>query len=157
VAVDEASAAHLAEIARRRAHDIGPSVPKTRAAAILGVSLTTLDKWIGRGALPVVRRTTSSREELQTEGLLELADQAHDLRERGLDRAVLATAIRARHSAARQTKPKMGTRGYFPCRSLDRRHDLELTAGERVAQGIELTRAATRIALAGRKAASRHD
>ena len=63
-APDGPSRSLLEEIARRRSEDIGPSVPKTRAARMLGVSLTTLDKWIERGAIPARRRSSSSRQEL---------------------------------------------------------------------------------------------
>jgi hypothetical protein len=142
---DQDSTDRLTEIARRRADDIGPSVPKSRAAAILEISLTTLDKWIDRGEFAVVRRGASSREEVQTAHVLELADYVHDLRERGLGRAVLATAIRLRQAATDQAKPRMGSRKYFPARDLDRRRELELTPGERVHQAIKLTRMATRI------------
>ena len=153
---NESSTARLTEIARRRADDIGPSVPKSRVAAILGVSLTTLDKWIDRGALTVVRRGASSRDELKTTDVLELADHVRELRESGLGRAVLATAIRLRDAAAEQAKPRMGSREYFPDRDLDRRRELEWTPGERVHQAIKLSRTATRIgasAFADRQAA----
>jgi hypothetical protein len=73
---------------------IGPSIPKTPAAAALGISVTALDKWIARGVLPVVARRTSSRLEVETGPLLDLLEQVTILRARGRDRGVVAAAVR---------------------------------------------------------------
>jgi len=47
---------------------------------------------------------------------------------------------------AKDKKPPMGTRGYFPSDDLRRREDATLSPGERVAHAIELSRTATRLA-----------
>jgi hypothetical protein len=148
-ATDGRTAVQLAAIARRRADDIGRSVPKSQAARVLGVSLTTLDKWVARGALPVLRHGSSSRDELQTESVIELADHVQALREGGLERALIAAAIARRDAARVEAKrPTMGAPDFFPDEHLRRWEDLALSAGERVAQAIELSRTATAIAAA---------
>jgi hypothetical protein len=140
----------LEQIARRRSEDIGPSVPKTRAAQVLAVSVTALDKWIERGAIPVVRRSSSSREEIETQSVLDLAVEIRALRETGRKRALLATALARLDSANENVRSGvMGTRDFFPDQGEERRHEFRLlTPGERVAQAIRLSNTATRIAAA---------
>ena len=146
----------LEQIARRRSEDIGPSVPKTRAAQALGVSVTALERWIERGAIPVHQRSSSSREELETKTVIELAVEIRALRETGRERALLATALARRDSADKSAQPgAMGTRRFFPDQSKERRQEFALlTPGERVAQAIRLSRSATRIAAAAASARS---
>jgi len=149
VAAQEATSKRQREriegVARRRRSELGMSVPKTRAADVLGVSVTTLDKWIERGALPVVRRRDSARSELETGAVLELAVEVAHLREGGQRRGVLAGAVQR----LEQRRDAMGTPGYFPDQARERKADFEtLTAAERVAQAISLSRTATRIAAA---------
>ena len=146
----------LAQIAERRSEDIGPSMPKLRAAQALGVSLTALETWIERGAIPVLRRSSSSRQEVETRAIIDLAVEIRALREAGRKRGLLATAL-ARLGAgdAKAPVPAMGTRGFFPDQAEERRRELTLlTPGERVAQGIRLSRSATRIAAATARARS---
>lgn len=125
-------------------------MPKTRAAQILGVSLTALDRWIERGAIPTVRRPSSSRQEVATQVVIDLAVEIRALRETGRKRALLATALARLDSAREQAhSAAMGTRGFFPDQGEERRRELALlTPGERVAQAIRLSRSATRIAAA---------
>src|SRR4051794_33057107 len=70
----------LAAVVRRRLDDVGPTVPKTAAAALLGVSVPALDRWIRRGQIPVGRRAPSTREEVETRALVELTLEARALR-----------------------------------------------------------------------------
>jgi phage terminase Nu1 subunit (DNA packaging protein) len=147
---DASLRSRLGQIARRRCEDIGPSVPKLRAAQVLGVSLTALDKWIERGAIPVRRRSSSSRQEVDTDAVIDLAVEIRALRATGRTRALLATAL-ARLNPADERNPAaaMGTRGFFPDQAEERRREFALlTPGERVAQAITLSRSATRIAAA---------
>jgi hypothetical protein len=140
--------ARLGQIADRRSEEIGPSVPKTRAAQVLGVSLTALDTWIGRGAIPVARRASSSRLEVETKTLVDLAIEIRALQAAGHTRALLATALSHIAPAA-----VMGTRAFFPDQAEERRKELvSLTPAERVEQAIRLSRSATRIAAAGARA-----
>jgi hypothetical protein len=60
---------------------------------VLGVSVTALDKWVGRGLLPVVRRPGSSRQMIETDVLLDLAEEVEGLREAGDGRGLLAAAF----------------------------------------------------------------
>jgi DNA-binding transcriptional MerR regulator len=143
---DPSLRARLDQIADRRSEEIGPSVPKTRAAQALGVSLNALDKWIRRGAIPVERRASSSRQDVQTRAVVDLAVEIRGLRETGRTSALLATAL------ARMAAP-MGARGFFPDQARERRRELRLlTPAERVAQAIKLSRSATRIAASGSRA-----
>jgi DNA-binding transcriptional MerR regulator len=140
---DPSLRARLDQIADRRSEE---SVPKTRAAQALGVSLNALDKWIRRGAIPVERRASSSRQEVQTRAVVDLAVEIRGLRETGRTSALLATAL------ARMAAP-MGARGFFPDQARERRRELRLlTPAERVAQAIKLSRSATRIAASGSRA-----
>ncbi len=156
---DASLQSQLGQIAQRRSEDIGASVPKTRAARALGVSLTALDKWIERGAIPVRRRSSSSRQEVETQAVVDLAVEIHALRETGRKRALLATAL-ARLDLADETvrAGAMGTRGFFPDQAEERRREFTLlTPGERVAQAIKLSRSATRIAAAAARARAAKD
>lgn len=140
----------LTLLTRRRLADIGPSVPKTRAAKALGVTVPALDRWIARGALKT-RRPTSGRTEVDTLDVVDLAVEIASLRESGRKRGLLAEAI-ARHEHALGGRG-MGTRGYFDDHRAERRAELATsTAGERVAQAIRLSRTATMIAVAGARA-----
>lgn len=141
----------LTRLTRRRLADIGPSVPKTRAAKALGVTVPALDRWIARGALRT-RRATSSRTEVDTLDVVDLAVEVAFLTESGRKRGLLAEAIARREHALGGRA--MGTRGYFGDHRAERRAEMTtLSAGERVAQAIHLSRTATRIAVAGARAA----
>jgi hypothetical protein len=140
----------LARLTRRRITDIGPSIPKTRAAKALGVTVPALDRWIARGALKT-RRSTSSREEIDTLTVVDLAVEVASLAKSGRKRGLLAEALarRERTLAGRG----MGTRSFFADQQAERREELAtVSAGERVAQAISLSRAATKIAVAGARA-----
>lgn len=117
---------------------------------MLGVSLTALDRWIERGAIPVVRRSSSGRQELETQAVIELAVEVRTLREAGRTRALLATALARLNSPGKEVQAgAMGTRNFFPDQGEERRREFTLlTPGERVAQAIKLSRSATRIAAA---------
>jgi hypothetical protein len=152
--VDEDLRARLDVVARRRIDDIGASVPKTRAAEILGVSVTALDKWIGRGAVPLVPSSRSNRDEVETHAVVDLAVEMIALREAGQRRGLLATALERRAAQRRKTRPPaMGTRDYLPDQGAEHRRDFTLlTPGERVGQAMRLSRTATKIAAAGARA-----
>ena len=140
----------LARLTRRRLVDIGPSVPKTRAAKALGVTVPALDRWIARGALQT-RRATSSREEIDTLTVVDLAVEVALLAESGRTRGLLAEALARRERAL--AGGRMGTRGFFADQEADRREELATAgAGERVAQAISLSKTATKIAVAGARA-----
>jgi hypothetical protein len=91
----------LKRVERELRREIGVGVPKTRAAAVLGVSVTALDKWVARARLPVVRRPGSSRQEIDADALLDLAEEVTRLREAGETRGVVATAFERLAQAGR--------------------------------------------------------
>jgi hypothetical protein len=147
----------LGGIADRRIEDIGPSVPKTRVAELLGVSVTALDNWIGRGAIPVVQHS-SGRQEVETRAAIGLAVEVRALRDRGQKRGLLATALAGRTTPLGFHGNAMGTRGFFPDQREERRREFTLlTPGERVAQAIKLSRTATKIAAAAASAGAKGD
>lgn len=82
---DSEARAALREVEVRLRRALGPTIPKKKAAAVLGISVTALDRWVERGFLPVVERPGSSRHELESRPFLELAAQVARLR---LDGAV---------------------------------------------------------------------
>ena len=74
---------------------LGPTIPKKKAAAVLGISVTALDRWVDRGFLPVVERPDSSRHELEVRPFLDLAVQVQRLKADGVaTRAPVATALK---------------------------------------------------------------
>lgn len=146
---DEREQIRLKRVLRDLRREIGVSVPKTRAAGILGVSVTALDRWIARGRLPTVRRPSSSREEIDADALLDLAEEVKRLRERGVTRGVLATAFERLAAAG---KPTRRLRPNMSAREL-RAEYLRTTPLERLRTGAELAYVAT--LLAGRARARR--
>jgi hypothetical protein len=118
---------------------LGVGVPKRRAAAILGVSVQGLERWIGRGLLPVVRKPPSSRDLVAADALVVLAEEVERLREAGRTHAVLATALRAIvHSGRlpRRLRPNQSARelrasflGTTPAQRLRDAAELSHTAG----------------------------
>jgi hypothetical protein len=134
---------------------IGPSVRKKPAARALGVSVTALDKWIDRGVLPVVARKGSSRLELETAPLLDLLDQVTVLRVQGVERGVLAAAVRRLgwpdDPEGRQVLSEevaVLPRPNVPARTLREQFE-RTTPEERVAEAGRLSSALTTVALAG--------
>ena len=77
---DSEARAALREVEVRLRRALGPTIPKKKAAAVLGISVTALDRWVDRGFLPVVERPGSSRHELESRPFLELAAQVARLR-----------------------------------------------------------------------------
>jgi hypothetical protein len=81
---DSEARAALREVEVRLRLALGPTIPKKKAAAVLGISVTALDRWVDRGFLPVVVRPGSSRHELESRPFLELAAQVARLRVDGV-------------------------------------------------------------------------
>jgi hypothetical protein len=141
----------LKQVEQDLRQEIGAGVPKKRAAAVLGVSVTALDKWIGRGRLPVVRRPGTSREQIDTDALLELAEEVTRLRESGGKRGLLAASL-ARLSEEERPRPKL--RLSRSAREL-REHDAPTAPSERLGEIAELSEVLTNLAARGAKAARR--
>ena len=135
----------LRQVERDLQRAIGVGVPKRRAAAVLGVSVTALDKWIARGRLPVVRRPGSSREQIDADALLDLAEEVTRAREEGQTRSLLATAF---ERLAKHGRPRPKLRPNQPAREL-REHYLRTTPYGRVREVAELSRVLTGLAVHG--------
>jgi hypothetical protein len=150
---DERERSRLKRIERELRREIGVGVPKTPAAAVLGVSVTALDKWIGRGRLPVVRRPGSSRREVDAVALLELAQEVTVLREAGQARGVLATAF---ERLAAKGRPRSKLRPNQSAREL-REHYLRTTPGDRMREAASLSRLQTDLAARGAAAQRRRE
>lgn len=133
----------------------GGSVPKSGAARLLGISTTALDHWIDVGALPVVRRSGSSREEVAAGPFLKLLLRVKRLRAAGLERGVIATALRDLNVTSRcgSKASSLGARPLKPnLPDEELRHDYRLLGpSERIAQATRLSRQATRLAAIGER------
>lgn len=90
---DRPTRAALREVEVRLRKALGPTITKTRAAGLLGISVTALDRWVDLGVLPVVERPGSSRHELEARPFLELAERVRKVREGCVSRAPVALAI----------------------------------------------------------------
>lgn len=87
------AAAEIVSVIDDLRSDVGETLTKASAARLLGVSRTTLDKWIGRGALPV--RDVGGRQEVVRTDLEDLAETVQHLRAIAADKpGVLAEAVR---------------------------------------------------------------
>src|SRR5712691_2953827 len=114
---------------------IGPSVPKRRAAALLGISVTALQRWIRLGRLPVVRRP-GGREEVDAGALLEVVEEVRRIREdESVSRGVVACAFR-RLAARGLPRPRL--RPNQPAQEL-RSAYLRSTPVERLRETAELS------------------
>jgi hypothetical protein len=143
--VDGPAVVHLNRAERLLRREIGPSVPKARAAALLGISLTALQRWIAAGRLPVVRRP-GGREEVEAAALLDLLEEVQRLREaEGVSRGAVAAAFR---SLATRGFPRSNLRPNTPATEL-RRSYLQSTPVERLCETAELSHAATVLAAHG--------
>lgn len=71
----------------------GKGLSKTEAAHLIGVSVNTLDKWIGRGAIPTVTDGRYKRPRVPVPPALKLAEEVDELRHIGHDRGLIAAAI----------------------------------------------------------------
>ncbi len=138
----------LKRVERELQRTIGVGVPKRRAAAALGVSVTALDKWIARGRLPVVRRPGSSRAQIDADALLDLAEEVTRLREDGQTRALLAGAF---ERLAKEGRPRPKLRPNQSAREL-REHYRRTTPADRLREVAELSRVLTDLAARGANA-----
>jgi DNA-directed RNA polymerase specialized sigma subunit len=124
----------LATVIRQLRRRLGVGVPKRQAAAVLGVTVQALDRWVAAGKIPVVRRVSSSRELIDTEALLALAAEAERLRELG-ERRVLARAIASleeRERLPRRLRPNQSAQEL-------RYEFLHSTPAGRLQQAVELS------------------
>lgn len=144
---DPAARRRIERLIRDSLRELGFSVPKTRAAAMLGVSVTALDRWIAAGRLPTVRRPGSTRAEIDADALVDLAVEVERLREEGIARGVLAAAFERLQATG---KPLGRPRPNMPAREL-RADFLASSPQERLATGAQLSYAGAILAAYGRE------
>lgn len=132
---------------------LGPSVAKKVATNALGVSVTALDKWVDRGVVPVVARKDSSRLEVETGPFLELLEQVTRLRAEGVQRGVVAEAVRRLGwsddpEGRRVLSAEVAElpRANVPAREL-RTNYLHTTPEQRILEAARLSSAATALSL----------
>lgn len=147
--VDPDGRRRLGSVIRELRASVGVGVPKRRAATLLGVSVQALERWVRSGALPVMRKPGSSRELIDAEALLVVAEEVGRLRELGVERGALAEALRtlrAEGHLPRKLRPNQS--------AAELRHEyLHTTPAERLRAAAELSELAS--ALAGRAKADR--
>jgi hypothetical protein len=80
----------------------GPTLGRAASARLLGVSQTALDRWVARGAIPVVL-TPNGRREMPTGVLLDLLDALAERTDAG--RHPLAAVLRGRSASAATDRP----------------------------------------------------
>lgn len=90
----------LARVSRGLRAEVDAGVPKHRAARLLGVSPQALERWVGQGQIPTIRRPGSSRELIDRDALIVLLAQTDTFKEAGASRP-LAKAIAALSGSAR--------------------------------------------------------
>lgn len=78
---------------------LGPTLSRSRAALILGVSQTAFDRWVAAGQIPIVL-TPVGRREVPQQFVVELRESIDDLKGKGQRRHPLAAALAARRNAA---------------------------------------------------------
>lgn len=139
---DERACRRLRRAERLVLWDVGPGVPKRRAAALLGISVPALQRWVALNRLPVVRRP-GGREEIETGALLDLVEELRRGREEGASsRGAISRALarlEARGLPHRKLRPNQ------PATELRRAYERS-TAAVRLRETAELSLAATSLA-----------
>lgn len=93
------AAEDVAPVRRDLEFRLGPTLSRSRAAHILGVSQTALDRWILAGEIPAVPMP-NGRREVPRQVVIELLESIEELRRAGRQRRPLAAALRERRQAA---------------------------------------------------------
>ena len=93
------AAPDVAPVRRQLESQLGPALSRSRAAEILGVSQTALDRWVDAGQIPVVI-APSGRREVPRQVVLELRESLDRLRQRGITRHPLSAALAERGETA---------------------------------------------------------
>ena len=141
----------LLHVERELRRGVGVGIPKLRAAAVLGISLTALDRWIALGKLPVVRRPGSSRHEVDAAALFTLATEVSRIREEGSGRNPVGTALRRLEAECRPLRKLRPNQS-----ACELRGDAERTTPlDRLRQANDLSHALSMLALRGAEARRR--
>ena len=94
-----AAAEDVRPVRRELEARLGPTLSRSRAARILGVSQTALDRWVDAGQVPVVV-APSGRREVPRQFVVELREAIDGLLAEGRRRHLLGAALAARREAA---------------------------------------------------------
>jgi hypothetical protein len=89
----------VAPVRRDLESRLGPTLSRSRAARVLGVSQTALDRWVAARQIPVVF-TPQGRREVPRQFVVELRESIDELLRKGVHRHVLAAALAQRRKAA---------------------------------------------------------
>ncbi len=101
------AAADVAPVRRDLESRLGPSLSRSRAARILGVSQTALDRWVAAGQIPIVL-TPHGRREVPRQFVVELREAIDELIGEGHHRHLLAKALERRRGAASKVSAAAG-------------------------------------------------
>jgi DNA-binding transcriptional MerR regulator len=93
------AAPDVAPVRRQLESQLGPTLSRSRASRILGVSQTALDRWVQTGRLPVVT-TPRGRREIPRQVVIELRESLDRLKRKGITRHPLSAALAERRDAA---------------------------------------------------------
>jgi hypothetical protein len=94
-----AAAGDVAPVRRELESQVGPTLSRSRASRLLGVSQTALDRWVDAGRVPSVL-TPRGRREVPLRFTVELLEEIQRLRDKSVTRHPLATALGKRREMA---------------------------------------------------------
>jgi hypothetical protein len=94
-----AAAADVSPVRRDLEARLGPTLSRSRAAQILGVSQTALDRWVAAGQIPILL-TPAGRRQVPRQFVVELREVIGELDGKSSRRHPLAAALAARREAA---------------------------------------------------------
>jgi|GEM_PF-463087 hypothetical protein len=94
-----AVARDVSPVRRDLESQLGPTLSRSRAARILGVSQTALDRWVAAGRIPIVF-TPSGRREVPRQFVIEVGEAIDELGRQGRRRHLLAAALAGRREGA---------------------------------------------------------
>jgi len=98
------ASADVAPVRRQLESHLGPTLSRSRASRVLGVSQTALDRWVAGGQIPVVT-TPSGRREVPRQVVIELRESLDRLRRKGITRHPLGAALAERRDASSPVEP----------------------------------------------------
>jgi DNA-binding transcriptional MerR regulator len=101
------AASNVAPVRRQLESQLGPTLSRSRASKILGVSQTALDRWVAGGQIPVAI-SPSGRREVPRQVVIELRESIDRLKRKGITRHPLGAALAERRDTADRAGPANG-------------------------------------------------
>lgn len=89
----------VAPVRRTLESQLGPTLSRSRASRILGVSQTALDRWVAAGQIPIVV-TPRGRREVPRQVVIELRESIDRLKRSGITRHPLSAVLAERRHTA---------------------------------------------------------